>query len=163
MIGVGAIGRQVALQLDSIGVRQIQLIDFDAVEATNITTQGYFQDDLGTTKIKATAEQIQHIDPDINTCTIQDRYGPCAFAILYRASCCSAGASCCYDGPATSSEFAPAVRHWRIPSRSNIEMSAVDHRQNLAQLSLGELLSKRRQHTSNKNSTDRIGFDLSAE
>ncbi|QDT31938.1 ThiF family adenylyltransferase [Thalassoglobus polymorphus] len=76
VIGVGAIGRQVAIQLASIGVRQIQLIDFDTVEATNITTQGYFQDDLGRTKIKATAEQIQRIDPDILTSTIQDRYRP---------------------------------------------------------------------------------------
>jgi len=76
VIGVGAIGRQVALQLASIGVRQIQLIDFDTVEATNITTQGYFQDDLGRTKIEATAEQIQRIDPDIHTCIIHDRYRP---------------------------------------------------------------------------------------
>ncbi len=29
VIGVGAIGRQVALQLAAIGVRQLQLIDFD--------------------------------------------------------------------------------------------------------------------------------------
>ncbi|WP_417850277.1 ThiF family adenylyltransferase [Thalassoglobus sp.] len=76
VIGVGAIGRQVAIQLASIGVRQIQLIDFDTVEATNITTQGYFQDDLGRTKIEATAEQIQRIDPNIHTCAIHDRYRP---------------------------------------------------------------------------------------
>jgi tRNA A37 threonylcarbamoyladenosine dehydratase len=33
VIGVGAIGRQVALQLAAIGARQIQLIDFDQVDA----------------------------------------------------------------------------------------------------------------------------------
>ena len=38
VIGVGAIGRQVALQLASIGVTHLQLIDFDRVEAANITT-----------------------------------------------------------------------------------------------------------------------------
>jgi len=32
VIGVGAIGRQVALQLASLGVPSIQLIDFDLVE-----------------------------------------------------------------------------------------------------------------------------------
>ena len=32
VIGVGAIGRQVALQLAAIGVRQLQLMDFDVVE-----------------------------------------------------------------------------------------------------------------------------------
>jgi len=41
VIGVGAIGRQVALQLAAIGVRQLQLVDFDRVDNTNITTQGY--------------------------------------------------------------------------------------------------------------------------
>ncbi len=40
VIGVGAIGRQVALQLAAIGTPQIQLIDFDTMESTNITTQG---------------------------------------------------------------------------------------------------------------------------
>ncbi|HBN76613.1 MAG TPA: thiamine biosynthesis protein ThiF, partial [Planctomycetaceae bacterium] len=47
VIGVGAIGRQVALQLAAIGMPQLQLIDFDAVEASNITTQGYLESDLG--------------------------------------------------------------------------------------------------------------------
>ena len=32
VIGVGAIGRQVAIQLTAIGVPQLQLIDFDHVE-----------------------------------------------------------------------------------------------------------------------------------
>ena len=41
VIGVGVVGRQVALQLAAIGVRQISLFDFDVVEPTNITTQGY--------------------------------------------------------------------------------------------------------------------------
>ncbi|MCA9016489.1 MAG: ThiF family adenylyltransferase, partial [Planctomycetaceae bacterium] len=40
VIGVGAIVRQVALQLRSLGVRRIQLVDFDQVEPANISTQG---------------------------------------------------------------------------------------------------------------------------
>ena len=41
VVGVGAIGRQVALQLASIGVYKLRLIDFDIVDMTNVTTQGY--------------------------------------------------------------------------------------------------------------------------
>jgi molybdopterin-synthase adenylyltransferase len=37
VIGVEAIGRQVALQLAALGVRRLQLIDFEMVEPTNIT------------------------------------------------------------------------------------------------------------------------------
>ena len=50
VIGVGAIGRQVALQLASLGVRRLQLVDFDTVELTNVTTQGYWQEEIGRPK-----------------------------------------------------------------------------------------------------------------
>ena len=36
VIGVGAIGRQVAIQLTAIGVPHLQLIDFDHVEIGNL-------------------------------------------------------------------------------------------------------------------------------
>jgi len=76
VIGVGAIGRQVAVQLAALGVRRIQLLDFDVVESTNITTQGYFYTDLGRRKVDATAEYLQRIDPAIQIETIPDRYRP---------------------------------------------------------------------------------------
>ena len=65
VIGVGAIGRQVALQLAAIGVRRLQLVDFDRVDLTNVTTQGYWQADIGELKVEATAAAIAKIDPTI--------------------------------------------------------------------------------------------------
>ena len=47
VIGVGAIGRQIALQLAAIGAPHIQLVDFDVVDRTNHPTQGYLADDVG--------------------------------------------------------------------------------------------------------------------
>jgi hypothetical protein len=76
VIGVGAIGRQVALQLAALGIRQLQLIDFDLVELTNVTTQGYNADDLGVPKVSATAHAILQIDPTITVTTILDRFRP---------------------------------------------------------------------------------------
>ncbi|MCA8996352.1 MAG: ThiF family adenylyltransferase [Planctomycetaceae bacterium] len=76
VIGVGAIGRQVAIQLAAIGVRQIQLIDFDVVELTNVTTQGYFQVDIGHRKVDATASHLVRIDPTIEITTVPDRFRP---------------------------------------------------------------------------------------
>ena len=38
IIGVGAVGRQVAVQLAAMGVRHLQLIDFDRVETTRSST-----------------------------------------------------------------------------------------------------------------------------
>lgn len=76
VIGVGAIGRQVALQLAAIGARRLQLIDFDVVDESNVTTQGYRQADIGKPKITAMAEAIREIDPSIELGTIQDRFRP---------------------------------------------------------------------------------------
>ena len=74
VIGVGAIGRQVAIQLAAIGVPRIQLIDFDSVEDTNVTTQGYDHGDIGQLKVDATACAVQRFDPLIAVDVVSDRY-----------------------------------------------------------------------------------------
>jgi sulfur carrier protein ThiS adenylyltransferase len=74
VIGVGAIGRQVSLQLAAIGVPRLQLIDFDRVDLTNITTQGYLAEDIGQPKVEATAAAVARLDPTIAVEAIQDRY-----------------------------------------------------------------------------------------
>ncbi len=74
VIGVGAIGRQVALQLAAIGAPRIQLVDFDTVDVTNVTTQGYQADDVGQKKVLATAAAITRLDSSIQVDTVQDRY-----------------------------------------------------------------------------------------
>jgi molybdopterin-synthase adenylyltransferase len=76
VIGVGAIGRPLALQLAAIGAPRIQLVDFDVVDATNITTQGYLAADIGLPKVQATAAAIRQLDPTIAVECIQDRYRP---------------------------------------------------------------------------------------
>src|SRR5688500_15275989 len=65
VIGVGAVGRQVSVQLAAMGVRHLQLIDFDRVEATNITTQAYPAHDVGMWKVAATARAVREIDMGI--------------------------------------------------------------------------------------------------
>jgi len=74
VIGVGAIGRQVAIQLAALGVPRLRLIDFDRVEETNVTTQGYDFEDIGQLKVDATAGAVQRIDPLIDVDAIPDRY-----------------------------------------------------------------------------------------
>lgn len=76
VIGVGAIGRQVALQLAAIGVRRLQLIDFDHVEATNVTTQGYRAADIGQSKVSATTNDVRQIDATVEVDSVEDRFRP---------------------------------------------------------------------------------------
>ncbi len=76
VIGVGAIGRQVALQLAAIGVRRLQLVDYDRVDLTNVTTQGYRARDVGRLKVEATAEAVREIDDSVELELVNDRYRP---------------------------------------------------------------------------------------
>jgi molybdopterin/thiamine biosynthesis adenylyltransferase len=74
VIGVGAVGRQVALQLAAIGARRMELVDFDRVEMSNVTTQGYLAADVGQPKVDATRRAVELIDPTIAIRSIADRF-----------------------------------------------------------------------------------------
>jgi sulfur carrier protein ThiS adenylyltransferase len=76
VIGVGAIGRQLAIQLAAMGTRRLQLFDFDYVESSNVTTQGYLARDVGQAKVHAAACFVREIEPTIELSLIQDRYRP---------------------------------------------------------------------------------------
>ena len=74
VIGVGAIGRQVAIQLTAIGVPHIQLIDFDSVDISNLATQGYMQKDLKKPKVDVTADFCREINHDLQIEVLLDRF-----------------------------------------------------------------------------------------
>lgn len=70
VVGVGAIGRQVALQLAATGVPAMDLIDHDRVAVENLAPQGYWPQDLETLKVDATGRLCRCICPEITlTCT----------------------------------------------------------------------------------------------
>jgi len=74
VIGVGAIGRQVALQLAAIGVPWLQLIDHDTVEELNLPTQGYLEADLGRPKVEATADMCRRLNRQVEMHPEQARF-----------------------------------------------------------------------------------------
>ena len=75
IIGVGAVGRQVALQLAAMGVPQLHLIDHDTVEAVNLASQAYLEEDLGALKVEATARSCRKLNSRIEIETIPRRFG----------------------------------------------------------------------------------------
>ena len=75
VIGVGAIGRQVALQLAAIGVPSLQLVDFDTVEVENLSPQGYLEEDLGKPKVEATADLCRRLNGGIQVELAPQRFG----------------------------------------------------------------------------------------
>ena len=67
VVGVGAIGRQVATQLGVMGVSPLTLIDPDKVETVNLGAQGFLESDLGKPKVEATAELIGRLNGTVST------------------------------------------------------------------------------------------------
>lgn len=88
VIGVGAIGRQVAIQLTAIGIPHIQLVDFDTIEISNLATQGYMYKDLKRPKVDATAEFCRDINYDLQVEVVLDKFkrstlvGNCIFCCV---------------------------------------------------------------------------------
>jgi molybdopterin-synthase adenylyltransferase len=74
VVGVGAIGRQVALQLAAMGISKLQLIDFDRVEIENLCCQGYLENDLEMLKVDATARMCWLINSQITVEQIGERF-----------------------------------------------------------------------------------------
>jgi len=90
VVGVGAIGRQVALQLAAVGVPRIRLIDFDTVEVENLAAQGFFESDLGRPKVEAVADLCRAINPAIDVSVVNGKFQSMQFTggVLF----------CCVDG-----------------------------------------------------------------
>ena len=74
VVGVGAVGRQVALQLAAMGVGWLQLVDFDRVELSNLASQGFLEADLGRSKVEATAEVCQQTNRALEVHQVPGRF-----------------------------------------------------------------------------------------
>ncbi len=69
IIGIGAVGRQIAILLAAMGIPRLTLIDFDEVEEVNLASQSYWPSDIGNAKVYATASLIKQLNPlvDVDT------------------------------------------------------------------------------------------------
>ena len=90
IIGVGAIGRQVALQLAVMGVSPLTLIDHDTVEAVNLGAQGYREEDVGRPKVQATADLVNQLNRDVAVHSMHRRFLK-SEDIAERVFCCVDG------------------------------------------------------------------------
>jgi molybdopterin/thiamine biosynthesis adenylyltransferase len=59
IIGVGALGSKIALEVAKLGVKNIHLWDFDSVEDHNLPNQMYSLSHVGMTKVRACANVIK--------------------------------------------------------------------------------------------------------
>jgi sulfur carrier protein ThiS adenylyltransferase len=74
VVGVGAIGRQVALQLAAMGIKNLKFIDPDTVAPENLAAQGFLERDLEKNKVDAVKESCQAINSEISITTKCDLF-----------------------------------------------------------------------------------------
>lgn len=74
VIGVGAIGRQVALQLAAVGVPRLTLCDDDTVSTENLAPQGYGPGDVQAQKVVAARSACLQMHPALSIEVIPERF-----------------------------------------------------------------------------------------
>ena len=107
VVGAGALGSPVAAYLAGAGVGRLGIVDFDAVEVSNLHRQTlHFTPDLGAPKAESAAAKLRFLNPEIVVEPYQARFAPAmldgadlvvdcsdSFATRYEvnAACCAAG------------------------------------------------------------------------
>jgi sulfur carrier protein ThiS adenylyltransferase len=71
--GAGGIGSNAALCLVRTGIVRLRLVDFDAVEPSNLNRQFYFMDQIGMLKVDALKSNLQRINPSVSIETTNER------------------------------------------------------------------------------------------
>lgn len=70
VVGAGALGNEVLKNLALLGVGQVFIVDFDVVEASNLSRSVLFRmEDAGRRKVEVAAEQVRKINPDVQVAT----------------------------------------------------------------------------------------------
>lgn len=59
IIGAGATGSKIAIEIAKLGVRNLIVHDFDVIEPHNLANQAYIRSDVGKPKVEALAEHIK--------------------------------------------------------------------------------------------------------
>jgi hypothetical protein len=75
VIGLGAVGRHVALQLTAMSGARLQLIDSEPVRATTRTRDGYLYEDTDRQRVHATADLCHQLDHGLELYTEARRFG----------------------------------------------------------------------------------------
>jgi sulfur carrier protein ThiS adenylyltransferase len=119
VIGVGAIGRQVALQLAAMGIGRMDLYDHDTVGVENLACQGYLQRDVGLSKVIATDHLCQQINPEVHLTFHSKRFRRSSLSRLMNlAPDQPLAVSCCVDSIDTAArKTSNTSRHCSLPRR----------------------------------------------
>ncbi len=84
--GIGGIGSNVARHLVQAGIKDLVIVDFDLVEASNLNRQFYFFSQIGEKKTNCLEKNLKGISPGINIEKIDRKIEPGDSKKIF--SCC---------------------------------------------------------------------------
>jgi molybdopterin/thiamine biosynthesis adenylyltransferase len=71
VVGAGALGNEILKNLALVGIGHILIIDFDIVEAANLTRSVLFRaEDIGKLKAEVAAQRLKELNPDVKVACI---------------------------------------------------------------------------------------------
>lgn len=76
VVGVGAVGRQAAIQLASMGVGRIRIVDFDTVSVVNLGPQGWLEGDVGKAKVEALSSLLSQVNSSCKVEVANGKFEP---------------------------------------------------------------------------------------
>jgi len=76
IIGIGAIGSHLAEMLAKLGVLRLTLIDFDEVDTVNLSVQGFYEREVGLSKVTAVHERLRAIQGKLRVESLNQSYEP---------------------------------------------------------------------------------------
>lgn len=82
--GCGGLGSNCAAALTRLGIGKLIIADFDFVDASNLTRQYYFNDQIGQKKVFALANNLSHINPYVDINPFDLKLGPREIKNIFR-------------------------------------------------------------------------------
>lgn len=88
--GAGGLGSNVAAFLVRAGVKELRIVDFDVVQASNLNRQFFFHGQIGRPKVEALAENLRGIDPEVkldcrnlrvDESNVLELFGDCGYVV----------------------------------------------------------------------------------
>lgn len=83
--GAGGLGSNCAILLARCGFRQMTIVDFDRVSASNLNRQSYYAGQIGQSKVAALAENLGKINPAVNVQAISAKIDRTNAQTLFRS------------------------------------------------------------------------------
>jgi hypothetical protein len=80
IVGAGAAGRQIALQLVALGIPKLTVIDPAMVAPPDVSAGGFHTGDVGHPKVDAVADVCHQANPQLDFTGLQERFRPGLFS-----------------------------------------------------------------------------------